>query len=99
MMENFIGKKEKWTNKGTDRQYVADSLLYSTSCHTPTFVPNLIILSQVVAEESLTEDVHLLFTEMRDVKIENLKARQIKHQQFDFLLHNILCQPQGVYRV
>ena len=27
MMENFIGKKEKWTNKGTDKQYVADSLL------------------------------------------------------------------------
>ena len=27
MMENFIGKKEKWTIKGTDKQYVADSLL------------------------------------------------------------------------
>ena len=27
MMENFIGKKEKLTNKGTDKQYVADSLL------------------------------------------------------------------------
>ena len=34
MMENFIGKKEKWTNKGTDKQYVADSLLHSTTCHT-----------------------------------------------------------------
>ena len=30
MMENFIGKKEKWTNKGTDKQYVADSLLHSS---------------------------------------------------------------------
>ena len=25
MMEKFIGKKEKWINKGTDKQYVADS--------------------------------------------------------------------------
>ena len=25
----------------------------------PTFVPNLIILSQVVAEKSLTEDLHI----------------------------------------
>ena len=34
MMENFIGKKEKRTNKGTDKQYVADSLLHSTTGHT-----------------------------------------------------------------
>ena len=33
MMENFIGKKEKWTNKGTDKQYVAGSLLHSTTCY------------------------------------------------------------------
>ena len=26
MMEKIIGKKEKRTNKGTDKQYVADSL-------------------------------------------------------------------------
>ena len=31
--ENFVREKEKWTNKGTDRQYVADSLLHSTTCH------------------------------------------------------------------
>ena len=24
--ENFVREKEKWTNKGTDKQYVADSL-------------------------------------------------------------------------
>ena len=24
MMEKFIRKKEKWTNKGTDKPYVAD---------------------------------------------------------------------------
>ena len=33
MMENFIGKKEKLRNKGTDKQYVADYLLHSTTCH------------------------------------------------------------------
>ena len=26
MMEKIIGKKEKWTNKGTDKPYEADSL-------------------------------------------------------------------------
>ena len=31
--ENFVREKEKWTNKGTDKQYVADSLLHSTTCH------------------------------------------------------------------
>ena len=31
--ENFVREKEKWTNKGTDKQYVADSLLHSTACH------------------------------------------------------------------
>ena len=31
--ENFIIEKEKWTNKETDKQYVADSLLHSTTCH------------------------------------------------------------------
>ena len=34
MMENFIGKKEKCTNKGSDKQYVADSSLHGTTCHT-----------------------------------------------------------------
>ena len=28
MMEKIIGKKEKWTNKGTDYPYVADSLIH-----------------------------------------------------------------------
>ena len=31
--EIFVREKEKWTNKGTDKQYVADSLLHSTTCH------------------------------------------------------------------
>ena len=31
---NFVREKEKWTNKGTDKTYVADSLIHSTTCHT-----------------------------------------------------------------
>ena len=33
-MEKNIGKKEKQTNKGTDKQYVADSLMHNTTYHT-----------------------------------------------------------------
>ena len=34
MMEKNIEKKEKRTNKGTDKQYVADSLIHDTTYHT-----------------------------------------------------------------
>ena len=34
MMEKFIGMKEKWTNKGTDKPYMADSIIHSTTSHT-----------------------------------------------------------------
>ena len=30
---NLIGEKEKWTNKGNDKQEVADSLLHNTTGH------------------------------------------------------------------
>ena len=64
------------------------------------FVPNLIILSQVVAMKSSTEDVHMHYIGVRDGKIETFeKEGKIKHQQFDFLLHNILGHPQDVYKV
>ena len=39
MMKHFIGKKEKWTNKGTDKQYVADYLLHNTTCYTQPLYP------------------------------------------------------------
>ena len=29
----LIGKKEKWRKKGTDKQYVADFFINSTTCH------------------------------------------------------------------
>ena len=48
--ENFIGEKDKWTDKGNYKQEEADSLL-----HNPTFVPNFKFLGAVVPEESLTK--------------------------------------------
>ena len=54
MTEISISVKEKLTNKGTDMQYVAVFVIeYNSSL--PSFVPNFRILSQVVAEKSLTE--------------------------------------------
>ena len=71
--EKFYWKK-KWTNKGTDNTgwffVTQQSLSY------PTFVPNLIILSQVVAEKSLTEDLHIHYIGVRDGKIEHLKKKE-----------------------
>ena len=32
--KSFIGKKEKWTNKGNAKQEEADSLLHNTTSHT-----------------------------------------------------------------
>ena len=32
--ENFVREKEKQTNKGTDKPYVADSFIHFTTCHT-----------------------------------------------------------------
>ena len=37
MTENLLGEKEKWTNKGNDKQQHADSLLHNTSSHTVNF--------------------------------------------------------------
>ena len=34
LTKNIFGKKEKWTNKGTDKPYVADSLIHGTTCYT-----------------------------------------------------------------
>ena len=53
--ENSIGGKEKWTNKGKDKQQGADSLLHNTTSHTKHFVPNFKILGVVVPDKSLTK--------------------------------------------
>ena len=43
-MEKIIGKKEKRTNKGTDKPYVADSLIHDTTYHTQCLyqIPNFV---------------------------------------------------------
>ena len=33
VIENFVREKEKQINEGTDKQYVADSLIHSTTVH------------------------------------------------------------------
>ena len=34
VIETLLGEKEKWTNKGNDKQQNADSLLHNTTSHT-----------------------------------------------------------------
>ena len=50
MTEISTREKEKWTNKGTDKQEMADSFL-----HYQMLVPNFIILCRAVPEKCLTE--------------------------------------------
>ena len=33
LTKNFIGEKEKWTNKGNDKHEDADSVLHNTTSH------------------------------------------------------------------
>ena len=40
MMEKNHWNEKKWTNKGTDKPYVADSLIHSTTCHVCTNFQN-----------------------------------------------------------
>ena len=51
----MLERKKKWTNKGLDKQYVA--VLFCTQYNSllSSSLPKFRILSQVVAEESLTE--------------------------------------------
>ena len=53
MAEMSVGEEEKWTNNETDKQTVT---LYKLPY--PSFLPNFIILIQVVAETSLIEKVN-----------------------------------------
>ena len=55
MMENFIGKKEKWTNKGTDKPYVANLFNAKYNLSYLMFIPNFKILGQAVPEKSETK--------------------------------------------
>ena len=65
------GKKEKWTNEGTDQPYVANSLIHSYNLSYLMFVSNFIILGQVVPKKSLTK-VSIF---IRDIVSKGLKYR------------------------
>ena len=67
----LIEKKEKWTNKGTDKQYVAKKNY--TQYNLPSdlmFVPNFNILGKVVPEKIFDENFHIHYIEVRDRKKE-----------------------------
>ena len=86
MMEN-IGNKGNWTNKGTDKQHVADSLIHSTSC-----VPNSKILSQVVAEKYLTKEkvrkrqktIYFVYRGYKNIRPKKLNAHKYDKRIFIF---------------
>ena len=40
LTKDFIGEKEKWTNKGNDKHEDADSFLHDTSDHTQCLYQN-----------------------------------------------------------
>ena len=85
--EMFIGEKDKWTNKGNDKQQHADSLLHNKSY--PTFLPNFKILGAVVPEKSLTQ-MSLCITLEGWKKGKMEKDGKNKSQHHGFLSHNIL---------
>ena len=85
VMKSFIGEKEKWTNKGNDKQQHADSLLHNTTKSYPTFVPNFKILGTVVPEKPLTQ-ISLCIT----LEWQMEKDSKNKSQHLGFLSQNIL---------
>ena len=77
--EIFIEEKEKWTNRGTDKQYVA--VFFVTQCNSSlsSFVPNFKSLTQVVAEKSLTEkNVHVYYIRVAEEKNEKKMKKEGK---------------------
>ena len=78
---------------------MADSFLHSTTCHTKAFYPIEKFQSQVLPEKSLTENFHMHYIGVRDGKRKMEKKETININPQYFLLHNILGQPPGVYKV
>ena len=71
--EIFIGEKEILTNKGTDKQY-ATVFVTQYNLSLSSFVPNFRILTQVVAEKSLTEkNVYMYYIRVKEGKNGKLK--------------------------
>ena len=77
MMEKFIGKKEKWTNKGNDKQRVAVFLIhvqYNKSL--PSCVPSFKIVLEKYVTEMFSYALHRREREMEKQIIR--KRRQNK---------------------
>ena len=72
----LIRKKEKWTNKGTDKHYVAGFFYTQYNLSYLMFVPNFKILGQVVLEKSLTKISIFITLESEIEKRKNRKRRQ-----------------------
>ena len=63
-------------------------------------MPNFRILSQAVAEKSLTEKGHMYFTGVTEGKNENLKKEgKVRIDVLIFYLHNTLFLPEGVHKI
>ena len=96
---NFHWRESKINKKGTDKQYV---IVFGTQYNSSlsSFVPNFRILTQVVAERSLTEkNVHMFYIRVTKGKNEKLKKRrQNEEKHLKFHLHNTLCLPEGVHK-
>ena len=63
--ENFVRDKEKWTNKGTDKPYVADFFFYTVQPVIPDVCTKFQILGQVVPE-IFDENFHIYYFGVRD---------------------------------
>ena len=66
-----------------------------------SYVHNFKILTQVVAEKSLTEkNVHMYYIRVTEGKNEKLKKKwQNEDKHIYFHLHNTLCLPEGVHTI
>ena len=65
-----------------------------------SFVPNFNVLTQVVAEKSLTEKCpYVLFKIDSRKKRRNEKRRPNEDKQLNLPLHSTLCLPKGVHKI
>ena len=66
-----------------------------------SFVPNFRILTQVVAEKSMTEKMSICINiRVKEGKNEKLKKRrQNEDWHLNLYLHSTLCLPEGVHKI
>ena len=75
MTEISIGEKDKLINKWTDKQHVAVFVTqYNSSLS--SFIPNFSILTQEVAEKSLTEKCPCIIIKSKTEKARNIEERR-----------------------